>query len=118
MGQQDSDWLRNLEFISLLISVIGWPVFFLSGAVLSWYILLPKSTFPIVVYLLTITLLIFGISWDTRYNGGGIMFVRPFKNYLHHSETENDRSIGRFSFLSLICLIFLSYGILLTIISL
>ena len=112
MVQTDSDWLRNFEFLSLLISIIGWPIFFLSSAVLTLYILVPKSTLPIVPEFGSLLLLIFGFSWNTRYNMGGIILVQPFKNYIKHTETENDRSTGRFSIIFLFFLIFLFFALL------
>ena len=112
MVQTNSDWLRNLEFLSLLISVIGWPIFFLSGAVLTWIIIVPETAFPAVAEFGCLLLLIFGFSWNTRYNGGGIMFVQPLKNYLEHKETEDNRRIGRFSFISIFFLVFLYFGLL------
>ena len=112
MVQTDSDWLRRLEFFSLLMSIIGWPVILVSFAILSWIVLVPDSAFPVVAQFGSLLLLIFGISWDTKYNMGGIIFIRPFKNYLHNSETENDRGIARFSFLSLFCIIFILFALI------
>ena len=115
MVQYNSDRMRNLEFFSLLISIIGWPMLFISLAILTWYILVLNSNNPVIPELGSLLVILFGISWNTRYNIGGIILMQPFKNYLQHTETEDDRSTAQFSFLSLFFLIF-SWFVLLSII--
>lgn len=119
MVQRNSnDWVRKAEMLSLTINIVGWSLGFLVIAVLSWYILLPATSSPIAVELGTLLLLLFGITCNTRFNIGGLVFIPAFKNYLKQTETEQDKAIARASFLGTFGLFAVYYGILSIIFSL
>ena len=107
-----TNWLRKLEILSLSINIFGWPSIGLFLAIVLWYILIPTSNNPYIIYLGISLILFLGITCDTRYGFVGIFFMQPFKNYLKHSETKDDEFYALASLASTFGIIVLFYGIL------
>ena len=119
MVEIDSNsWLRTIEILSLLINIISWPAGFFSISILSWYFLIPLSNYPNLIYFGILIFLILGFIWDTRYGPVGIFLVQPFKNYLKHSETKDDKFYALASLAGTFCIIAFLYGIVQIILSL
>ena len=111
-GSVVTDWLRSLELLSLSVNIIGWPVGFLSISIFSWFYWIPISSNPFIIYLLIALLLFLAISWDIRYGIGGVTVMQPFKNYLNHSEGDDDKNTALISFFGSFCILVLIYGLL------
>ena len=49
-------------------------------------------------------IIIFGLIWNTDH-AAGVLFYQPFKHYLNHGESSDDRFNAKFSFVSSILII-------------
>ena len=107
--------VRNIELLSLIISVAGWPFLSILGGI--GVLFVAQNTFsPILAGIFGLFIILFGLLWNTNHAPGGFMFFQPFKHYLNHVESADDRFYAYTSFLSSI-LIILIVLILLTHIS-
>ena len=90
-----TNWIRCLEFTSLTITTWIFPItFIIAGFFLILYVL-PTTNAPVFLIYWGIFIMFFlGISWNTRFGVGGIALMNPFKNYLRHKETKDDRFIA------------------------
>ena len=112
MVQSDyKNWLRKVELLSLILSIIGWPLWLFIMVILIWYIILPVTPIPWAANLGIILFLMFGITYDTRFGLGGLFFVPALRQYLKHSETKKDRRYAYYALYSSLVLIVLYYGI-------
>ena len=95
--------VRYVEFLSLFMTIVGIPLLFLYLAIFIWLNLLAKNQiFGILGIVISLGI---SISWNTHYGIGGVAFLKPFKNYLHHGESNDDVKIARLSFLFVFALI-------------
>ena len=99
----ETKWLRYIELCSLAISLIFWPVFFIIAGLSSW-IFAFQTSYPILIILGGLLLFFIGFFWITKYLIG-FMFYQPFKHYLNHEESADDRFNAYTSFLSSILIV-------------
>ena len=91
-----ANWIRRLEFVSLTITTWIFPLTFIITSLFLIFYVIPIANnaslfYSLLNYTLIVTLFLLGITWNTRFGVGGVAFMLPFKNYLKHQETKDDR---------------------------
>ena len=87
-----TNWIRQLEFISLSLTTWIFPIIFIIMGLFLIFYVLPTSSAPLfLIYSGIFIMLFLGITWNTRYGVGGKTIMNSFKNYLKHNETKDDR---------------------------
>lgn len=103
-----------MEILLLITSMIGIPLicFSLSFSLIFWLII-PGKNNSLLIYFIILFCFVFGLTWNTRLNYGGIGLVSPLKNYLDHRETPSDRFYAQMSSLFILGIILIIYIIFL-----
>lgn len=110
MNTDIKNFVRNLEILLLLLSIVGIPTLFSGlGFILIFSLFLPNKSNSILVFFVIVFCFAFALTWNTRIGYGGIGLVQPLKNYLHHKETSIDIFYARISSLFILGIVIITY---------
>lgn len=97
-----TNWTRRFEFASLILTTWSFPLFFIIMGFIWFFYVLPAVSSPFLNYSMIFIFLFLGISWNTRFGAGGMIFMTAFIHYVKGTETDFDRFRAKESFVGLL----------------